>query len=765
MMLLPIILVLAGGIATAVAAPKKVLYEQDAEPVLEQFCYKCHGNGKKKGGIALDKHPDHGALLADRQLWEVVRQNITTHVMPPDDEPQPTEKQRDLVARWIEAVVFQVDCANPDPGRVTIRRLNRVEYNNTIGDLLGIEFQPAKDFPSDDLGYGFDNIGDVLSMPPVLMERYMAAAEAALSKAIVTDTNAPPRAKKYPAHALQGSAPGGPVGGTARALTREGDIYVEHDFPEDGEYVLRARAYGEMAGDEPPRMRFTLDGKELKTFDVSVEENAPKIFETKLRVTAGKKRFSAAYINNFVDRSNPNPSRRDRNLIIDSLEIVAPPDLKPLPFPETHKRIFPREPATNERFEFAREIISKFAKRAYRRPARKEELVRLLNLYDLGQAEGENFYASVKLALKAVLVSPNFLFRGEIQPEPNNPKAVHPVNDFSLASRLSYFLWSTMPDEELFAEAEAGTLRRNLEKQVKRMLRDTKSRALVDNFAGQWLQTRNLVDVTPDKKVFPKFNDKLREAMRQETELFFAHIMNEDRSVLEFLSADYTFANDLLAEHYKLKGIKGEEFQRVSLRGTPRGGVLSQASVLTLTSNPTRTSPVKRGRWVLENILGTPPPPPPPDVPELKEDEHALAGSLRERMEQHRANPSCAGCHARMDPIGFGLENFDGIGGWREKDGGFAIDPSGELVSGEHFAGAAELKKILVKEKREEFLRCLAGKMLTYALGRGLEFYDKCAVDEVVANMEKNRYRFSSLIMGVVKSTPFQMRRGEQAKK
>ncbi len=751
------IVFLISPVLAGFAAPRKPNYEKDVRPVLEQFCFDCHGNGKKKGGVALDKHTDTAALLADRQLWELVRQNVNTRVMPPDDEPQPSEKQRDLLAHWIESAVFDCDCDHPDPGRVTIRRLNRVEYNNTIRDLLGIDFQPAADFPTDDLGYGFDNIGDVLSMPPVLLERYLAAAEAALSKAILTDTNPPPRSKKYPAHALNGSSPGGPVGGTARALTREGDIYVEHEFPEDGEYILRARAYGELAGNEPPRMRFSLDGKDLNTFDVDVEQNAPKTFETKLQVTAGKRRFAAAYINNFVDRRNPNPARRDRNLVVDYLEIVAPPDLKPVPFPETHKRIF----APNAS---ARDIISDFARRAYRRPITENELLRLLAFHELAKGEGENFYASVKLALKAVLVSPHFLFRGELQPEPDNPKAIHPVNEYALASRLSYFLWSTMPDEELFAEAGRKTLRRNLEKQVRRMLRDPKARALVDNFGGQWLQTRNLVDVTPDKKVFPNFSDKLRAAMRKETDLFFEHIMREDRSVLEFLSADYTFVNELLADHYGIKGVTGDEFQHVSLKGSARGGVISHASILTLTSNPTRTSPVKRGKWVLETLLGAPPPPPPPDVPELKEEGETLTGSLRERMEQHRANPSCSGCHARMDPIGFGLENFDGIGGWREKDGDFAIEPGGELVSGEKFDGATELKHILAKAKRDEYLRCLSGKMLTYALGRGLEFYDKCAVDEIVKNLKKNRHRFSSLVLGVVNSTPFQKRRGEESK-
>jgi hypothetical protein len=398
----------------------------------------------------------------------------------------------------------------------------------------------------------------------------------------------------------------------------------------------------------------------------------------------------------------------------------------------------------------------------------------------------------VTVALQAVLVSPHFLFRGELQPEPDNPKAVHPINEFALASRLSYFLWSSMPDERLFALAERGALRRNLASEVKRMLKDPKSRALVENFAGQWLQLRNLDIVTPDRKVFANFDDTLRSAMRRETELLFDTILREDRSVLEFLSADYTFVNERLARHYGLlfgpraagekarKGDRGKitlapslpfslsdanatsdhEWRRVSLRGTSRRGVLTHGSVLTLTSNPTRTSPVKRGKWVLENLLDAPPPPPPPNVPELKEGKE-LQGSLRERMEQHRADPLCASCHARMDPIGFSLEHFDGIGGWREKDGEAAIDAGGSLVTGESFDGADGLTDLLLKSKKEQFIRCLADRMLTYALGRGLEFYDKCALDEITRQLAKKDYTFSALILEIVTSTPFQKRRGD----
>jgi hypothetical protein len=377
-------------------------------------------------------------------------------------------------------------------------------------------------------------------------------------------------------------------------------------------------------------------------------------------------------------------------------------------------------------------------------------------------ADSGSFENSIQITLQAVLVSPHFLFRGEFQPEPGNPKRLHPIDDFALASRLSYFLWSSMPDDELFRQAERGRLRRNLESQVRRMLRDPKASAFVENFAGQWLQLRNLDLVTPDAKQFPDFDEDLRKAMRKETEMFFGYILREDRSVLEFIDANYTFANERLARFYGVPGLKGHAFRRVSLKDSRRGGLLTQASILTITSNPTRTSPVKRGKWVLENLLGTPPPPPPPNVPELKEGKEAvLSGTLRQRMEQHRANPNCASCHARMDPIGFGFENYDAIGAWREKDGEFSIEASGKLVSGESFNGAAEFKRILLKQKRDEFVRCLTEKLLTYALGRGLEYYDRCAVDQITKNLAANRYKLSSLVVEVIKSAPFQMRRGE----
>jgi len=741
---------------------KKISFEKDITPLLNQYCFACHGNGKKKGGLALDAYKEEALILKDQSVWEKVMQNLDAHVMPPENKKQPSLLERELIVKWIQTTVFKCDCDHPDPGRVTVRRLNRTEYNNTIRDLVGVDFQPADDFPQDDVGYGFDNIGDVLSMPQILLEKYLAAAESVLDRAIVTDLLPRAQTNQFDAANLPGSAPGETTEGLNRRLAREGDIYINYNFHSDGEYVLRARAYGEQAGPEPARMAFLLDDKEIIRFDVPVTRAHPKTYEIRLPLKAGKRKFSAAYLNNYNNPKDP-PRWRDRNLVIDYLEVASPAATSPIALPESHKRIFVREPSTGNEDQAAREIIRAFARRAYRRPTRPEQIEQLMRFYKFGREANENFQTSIKLALQAVLVSPNFLFRGEAQSDPNNAASVHAIDNFALASRLSYFLWSSMPDDALLAEAERGTLAKNIEAQTKRMLQDPKAVALVDNFAGQWLQIRNLSQVAPDPKKYPQFDEDLRRAMEKETELFFENVVRQDRSVLDFIDADYTFVNGRLARHYGIKGITGDQFRRVSLKGTPRGGILTHASILTITSNPTRTSPVKRGKWVLENLLGTPPPPPPPDVPELK-DEKALAGTLRQRMEQHRANPNCAICHQRMDPIGFGFENFDGIGAWREKDGEAVIDPSGELVTGESFHGPAELRNILHAQKRQEFVRCLCEKILTYALGRGLEFYDRCAVDQITKDLAKKDYRFSQLITAVVKSAPFQLRRGEQDK-
>jgi hypothetical protein len=739
-------------------------YERDIKPLLGKYCYGCHGETKQKGDISLQAYENKAAVLKDRVVWEKVLHNVRASEMPPENKPQPTEQERKLIASWIEKDVFNCDCENPDPGRVTLRRLNRAEYDNTIRDLLGVDFHPANNFPADDSGYGFDNIGDVLSLPPIMLEKYMAAAETILNKAIVTEFTTAGAKTRFEAEKISFTEFGSVFQRRMVRLGREGEIFTAFQFPKSGNYVLRAKAYGEQAGKEPARMEFRINGEVVKTFDVTAVESSPAIYEAHFKAGAGSKIISAAYINNFRNPEDPDPENRDRNLIVDYLEVVGPSG--PMVLPATHQRIFAKPvPVSNEaKRNYARDIIGHFAKRAYRRPLSAQELDRLVAFADLAQSEGENFESGMKLAMQAVLVSPHFLFRGELQPDPDNSKAIHPIDEFALASRLSYFLWSSMPDDELFHLAERGKLRKNLESQVRRMLRDEKASAFVENFSGQWLQIRNLDLVAPDSGEFPEFDDALRNAMRKETELFFESLLKENRSVLELLNADYTFVNERLARHYGIPKVFGDEFRRVSLKGTARGGILTHASILTLTSNPTRTSPVKRGKWVLENILGTPPPPPPPDIPDLKTGKDAaLTGTLRERMEQHRSNPNCSSCHARMDPIGFAFENFDGIGAWRNKDGDFSIDSSGELVGGGSFRDASELRRILVAQKKEEFVRCLLEKLLTYALGRGMEMYDKCAIDEISKRLTKRDYKFGDMMVEITRSSPFQLRRGEGA--
>ena len=740
---------------------RKASFQKEVQPLFARYCYDCHGE-KKKGDLDLRVYADETAVLKDRQVFEHVLKNVSTHIMPPKKKPQPTLEERQLITTWLNETLFACDCSKPDPGRVTLRRLNRVEYNNTIHDLVGVNFQSAEDFPADDIGYGFDNIGDVLSLPPILFEKYLAVAERILGAAIVTEDPSKRRKKTFPALGLEATASVGTAGNGWLSVNREGEVFVPYRFPAEGEYILRVHAYGQQAGPEPVKMALRLEGEELKMFEVTAVEAKPQLCEVKTKVSAGTKRFAAAYLNNYTNPKDPDPKQRDRNLIVEYLEIEGPLNAKPQPWPETHQRIFLCRPTPETKTDCARQIISHFAQRAFRRPVKPEEVERLVKFVELAEKEGENFETGIKLALEAVLVSPPFLFRGELQPDPNNPSSVYPIDEYALASRLSYFLWSTMPDDELFAEAERGTLRKNLEKQVRRMLRDPKAHALVENFAGQWLQLRSLKVVAPDLELFPEFDEELRAAMQRETELFIEHIVREDRPVLDFLDADYTFVNERLARHYGVAGVQGDEFRRISLKGTPRGGILTHGSILTITSNPTRTSPVKRGKWVLENFLGTVPPPPPPDVPELKETE--LTGTLRQRMEQHRENPTCASCHALMDPIGFGFENFDAIGAWRRLDGESPVDPTGTLVSGESFKGVNDLRTILVKRKREEFARCLAEKMLTYGLGRGVGYYDKCALDQITKGLKKRDYKFSALVLEVAKSTPFQMRRGEAEK-
>jgi len=734
-------------------------YEKEIKPILAEYCYGCHGTEKQKADLDLAAFKDVKSIAKDRVIWEKVLNNVRGREMPPQDKPQPSQKQRDILSAWIETEVFRVDCTNPDPGRVTLHRLNRAEYNNTIRDLAGVDFQPADDFPADDSGYGFDNIGDVLSLPPVLLEKYLAAAEKVLDAALVTDLTPKRTAARTESGRLE--AKNTASLGAFRIVRGNGELSLRFTASQAGEYLFQIMSNTRQAGNDAARMVISLDGRMIKSAPVTGSVDASSVVEARAAVQPGEHRLTLTLANPYSAPPDSKGRKRERGYAVEYVDVLPP--AQPPALSETHRRIFAPGDGISDRHERARKIIGAFARRAFRRPVADAEVERLLSFVALAEKQGESFEKGIKVALQAVLVSPHFLFRGEIQPEPNNPKSVHPINEHALAARLSYFLWSSLPDDALFAEAERGTLRKNIDAQVRRMLKDPKASSLVENFAGQWLQLRNLRLFHPDPKEFPKFDEKLRAAMERETEEYFAHIMREDRNVLEFLDSDYTFVNGRLARHYGIEGVEGDAFVRVMLKGNARGGVLTHGSVLTLTSNPTRTSPVKRGKWVLENLLGTPPPPPPPEVPDLDmpESGKVLTGTLRQRMEQHREDPNCATCHARMDPIGFGLENFDGIGAWRDRDGKAAVDPAGELVSGEKFSGPADLRRIMLLNKTGEFVTCISEKMLTYALGRGLEYYDKCAVEQVAKNIRAKGYKFSVLVSEIVKSVPFQKRRGE----
>jgi mono/diheme cytochrome c family protein len=747
-------------------------FVKDGLGFVQKHCVGCHGEKKPKADLALHVFRDEATVVKNRKVWHNVLTQVRTGEMPPMGRPRPTAAEIEAFTRSVSEAFARADrTGKPDPGRVTIRRLNRTEYNNTIRDLVGVDFDPTEDFPSDDIGHGFDNIGDVLTLSPVLMERYLAAAESIMQRAIVPD---PPKPPVRHVSARYTEPAGANVPQTRfRPVTAKGMLHSLFALTMDGEYTLRVRAYAKQAGTEAVHIALSADGKELKRFDgTATTENDAQVFEAKVPLLKGGRRMGVTFLNEFKN------DKEQRTLYVEYIELTGPADTRP---PSQLRLLACDGDGAKPKREQTRQVLSRFASKAYRRPATLAEVERLVKLAEGAEARGEKWEAGIQLALQAALVSPKFLFRVELDDRPDAAEA-HPIDEFQLAARLSYFLWSSMPDDELFDLAGKKTLTANLDAQVQRMLKDPKAGALVENFGMQWLQLRRLKTFAPDAKLFPNFDDALRSAMMKETELFFQAIVRENRSILDLIDADYTFLNERLAQHYGIvdtngtwagqkpskpggQPIRGEQFVRVSLPGKERGGLLTQASILTVTSNPTRTSPVKRGRWVLEQLLGTPPPPPPPNVPELAETEKAvLSGSLRQRMEQHRVNPNCANCHARMDPIGFAFENFNAIGSFRVKDGEFPIDPAGTLPDGRSFKGPGELKAIL-KEKKDLVSRCLTEKLLIYALGRGLEYYDRPSIDRINAALARNEYKFSTLVTEIVRSDPFRLRRGKDGPK
>ena len=738
------------------AAPS---FEKSVDPFLKSNCVPCHNAKLKVGGLNLEGYRDARSALKDREVWEKVVQKLRTGQMPPKGMPVPPAEEIASVTGWFETQFARLDRdMKPDPGRVTARRLNRVEYNNTIRDLLGVDFKPASDFPADDSGYGFDNIGDVLSLSPVLMEKYLTAAERIARKAIVADAPPKPTREKIEHFPVAGEE------SPAQNLT------ARHPFPVEGDYLVRGLVNGRH---EALLITLWLDGKEVKTFAVDTDDEAPRVGEMRLHIPAGEHELKATLLHDDTrPDAEPDPNEEKvkdkkkkpgRDPFVDRFEIIGPYNPHARPLTEPHKRIFVCGHAPGQhRPECARLIVAALARRAYRRPISDAEIASLVRFINLAQQNGDSFEQGVRVALQAILVSPHFLFRIENDPNPNNAALSHRIDDYELASRLSYFLWSSMPDQELFRLAGERKLHRPdvIDAQVRRMLLDPKSVALVENFAGQWLELRNLDSFKPDPDRFPNFDEDLRKAMRQETRMFFEAVIHEDRSILDFIDGKFTFLNERLAKHYGIAGVTGPEFRRVALTGDERSGILTQASILTVSSYPTRTSPVLRGKWILDNFLNDPPPPPPPGTPNLNESAIGATASMRQQLQQHRANPACAACHTRMDPLGFGLENYDTIGHWRTQDGKFPIDSTGTLPGGKTFSTPAEMKEIL-KADRAAFARCLTEKMLTYALGRGVERYDRPAVNLISRQLAASDYRFSRLVLEIVKSLPFEERHGE----
>ncbi|HET7810648.1 MAG TPA: DUF1592 domain-containing protein [Steroidobacteraceae bacterium] len=806
-MAVPLALLAAGLLSHSVpskaVAEKSPLdvYHSTIVPILEDHCYECHGDGYDKGKVAFDRLETDEQIL-EPGLWMRVLLNTRAGLMPAERKPRLSASEQQQLERWIKYDVFGIDAHDPDPGRVTIRRLNRVEYRNTVRDLLGVDYNTDHEFPPDDSGFGFDNIGDALTLSPMLMEKYVAAAQAIIAEAVPTAARAP-AAQVLPGLAFEGhnatekwgkrrlvfNEPAQVAKTVKTALA--GSYRVKLELEVNGSYVPdpgRARVVAKVDGKTVLDQEFGYFDEKVFTFDSTHPWSAGD-HEVRIELTPvvpeGKKET-------IID------------LFVNKVTIEGPLEKEHWVATRDYEKFFPRAvPAgRNERRAYAAGLLGAFARKAYRRPLDDEDTgARLAALAEATYTQpGKTFEQGVAHAMAAVLASPRFLFRLE---SPVGNARFADVDEYSLASRLSYFLWSTMPDAELMQLASRGELRHQLGPQVTRMLADPRAESLARNFTGQWLQARDVEGIASNprdillrdageestlkslfaafkaqdektaKELFQRINDVVkgkpelekstRAAMRRETELYFTYVMREDRPVTEFIDSNYTFLNEELAKFYGVPGVVGEELRKVTLpAGSPRGGVLTQGSALLVTSNPDRTSPVKRGLFVLANFLGTPPPPPPANVPALEASEsefHGREPALRDVLKVHRENPLCSSCHNRMDPIGLAFENFNGVGMWRESERKQPIVAEGSLVTGETFNSVAELKRILVTAHREDFYRTLTAKLLTYATGRGMEYYDVETIDQIVKKLDDDGGRFSALLMGVVESAPFQKMR------
>ena len=758
--------------------------ELNQQALVDRYCAGCHNDRLETGGFSLDSL-DVADVAAHPEQWEKVVRKLRAGAMPPRPRPRPDDATYGAFRAWLEGELDTAAATEPNPGRTeTFHRLSRTEYRNAVRDLIALDVSVDDLLPADDTSYGFDNIAGVLGVSPTLMDRYLSAARKISRLAVASPVPSPTAEIFRVASDLGQDArmEGLPFG------TR-GGMLVEYNFPEDAEYLIEVMPDGPLRI-EPHDLEITIDGEriELLTVGKTPDENDPRglyvpeigTLEVRVPVTAGPHEVGVAflrktsaepegirklYLRPFTGEGSGGDSRYQP--YVESMTIAGPYEssgARPIDETPSREQIFHCRPAAGATADTenacAHEILSTLARRAFRRPVDDEDIDRLLVFYERGRAGG-SFDTGIEMALRRLLVSPEFLFRVERDPEGAAAGASYRVNDLEMASRLSFFLWSSIPDDELLDLAERGELSdtATFGAQVERMLADPRSQALTSNFAGQWLTLRNAAAVQPDEDIFPDFGEALRRAFRQETELLFDSVLRENRSTLDLLAADYTFVNERLARHYGIPGVRGSHFRRVGLDEAARGGLLGHGSILTVTSYANRTSPVNRGKWVLENILGTPPPPPPPNVPELATAEGGQALSMREAMAQHRANPVCASCHQLMDPVGLSLENFDAIGRWRDRsETKQTIDASGELPDGATFDGPAELKAALLSHP-DRFVTTVAEKLLIYALGRGVEYYDAPTVRAIVREAADDDYRLSTLIKGIVRSMPFQMRR------
>ncbi len=842
--------------ASGAEIPAAAQFRREVEPILKEYCSDCHADGESKGGVAFDVFKTDAALLHP-ELWFNVLKNTRAGLMPPAKKPRPSAADQQKLERWIKYAAFGIDPKNPDPGRVTVRRLNRVEYRNTIRDLMGIDFNSEVEFPPDDTGYGFDNIGDVLTVSPMLLEKYMAAAKAIVSEAVpIVGKVIPERVIPGIRFTAVGAAPDqakgrgrGGFGGRGnpqdamRTLNyyEPASVATSAQVEKSGRYRVTLDLAVKGNFDYDPgrcRVTFKIDGREVLKKEFGWHDNKSFSFDFDAKWEPGEKKMT-------IELEPLTPVDKKINSLdmrIARVTLHGPLEKEHWITPKNFDRFFTRQAPEDAagRRAYASELMARFATKAFRRPVEAATADRLAALAEgVYTAPGKSFEAGIAHAMVAVLASPRFLFRIE-EPSAATAKGdVADIDEYALASRLAYFLWSTMPDEELIALAGKGELRKNQAAQVKRMLADPRSEKLVQNFTGQWLQTRdvdgiainaravlarddgtekqvreqaaafraqqasrtNVPAFTPGllstnvalgtnaagtnalafgagkrgKQGFNNFrrptnprvelDRELRDAMKQETEMFVSTIIHEDRPVTELIDSDFTFLNEKLAKVYGLTNldVTGTEMRRVALpAGSPRGGVLTHGSALVVTSNPDRTSPVKRGLFILENFLGTPAPPPPPNIPSLEATEQGVKDrelTMREAMQIHREKPLCASCHARMDPIGLAFENFNAMGMWRDKERNQSIDTAGRLITGESFNGVAELKRILATEHKGDFYRCFTEKLVTYALGRGTEHYDVETIDQIVAKLEKGNGKFSVLLMGVIESAPFQKMR------